>query len=35
MIEMINKLNKIWLKEINSCISKNKGLNWSKMLKSN
>jgi len=30
---MLNKLNKIWLEELNSHISKDEGLNWSKFLK--
>jgi len=33
MLETSDKLNKIWLTELNSCIFKNKGLNWSKVLK--
>jgi len=31
--EMSNKLDKIWLKGLNSRISKNERLNWSKVLK--
>jgi len=31
--EMSNKLNKIWLKWLNSCISKDEELNWSNILK--
>jgi len=30
---MSNKLNKIWLKGLNLRISKDEGLNWSKVLK--
>ena len=32
-LEMSNKLNKIWLKRLNSCISKDEGLNWFEVLK--
>jgi len=32
VLEKSDKLNKIWLKELNSHILKNKGLNWSKIL---
>jgi len=32
-IEMSNKLNKIWLKELNPRISKDEELNWSKVSK--
>jgi len=28
-----DKFNKIWLKRLNPHISKNEGLNWSKVLK--
>jgi len=31
--ETSNKYNKIWLKKLNSRISKDKRLNWSKILK--
>jgi len=31
--EISNKPNKIWLKGLNPRISKDKGLNWSKVLK--
>jgi len=30
---MSNKLNNIWLKRLNSCISKDERLNWSKFSK--
>ena len=30
---MLDKLSKIWLKRLNSCISKDEGRNWSKVLK--
>ena len=33
MLEMLNKFNKIWLKELNLCISKDKELDWSKTSK--
>jgi len=33
MLEMSNKLNKIWLKKLNSHISKDEELNWSKFSK--
>jgi len=33
LLEMSNKLNKIWLKELNLCTSKDEGLNWFKILK--
>jgi len=32
-LEMSNKLNKIWLKGLNLRISKDEGLNWSKVSK--
>jgi len=32
-LEMSNKLNKIWLKTLNLRISKDEGLNWSKISK--
>jgi len=32
-LEMSNKLNKIWLKGLNPRISKDEGLNWSKVSK--
>jgi len=32
-LEMSNKFNKIWLKWLNPRISKDKGLNWSKVSK--
>ena len=31
--ETLNKTNKIWLKKLNSHISKDEGLNWSIVLK--
>jgi len=33
VLEISDKLNKIWLKGLNSCISKDEGLNLSKILK--
>ena len=33
VLEMSNKFNKIWLKRLNPCISKDEKLNWSKVLK--
>jgi len=33
MFEMLNKLNKIWLKELNPHILKDEELNWSKVSK--
>jgi len=33
VLEMSNKLNKIWLKGLNLCISRNEGINWFKVLK--
>ena len=33
MLEMSNKLNKIWLKWLNPCTSKDERLNWSKVSK--
>jgi len=33
VLEMSNKLNKIWLKRLNPYILKNEGLNWFKILK--
>jgi len=35
MFEMLNKLNKIWLKRLNSRIFKVGGLNWVKISKMN
>jgi len=35
MFEILNKLNKIGLKELNSCISQDKGLIWSKISNNN
>ena len=32
-LKISNKLNKIWLKRLNPRISKDEGLNWSKVLK--
>jgi len=32
MLETSDKLNKIWLKGLNSRILKDEGLNWSKVL---
>jgi len=32
VFETSNKLNKIWLKELNSRILKDEGLNWYKIL---
>jgi len=29
VLETSDKLNKIWLKGLNSCILKDEGLNWS------
>jgi len=34
VLETSDKLNKIWLKELNSRILKDEGLNWSKILMS-
>jgi len=33
VLEISNKLNKIWLKGLNPRISKDEGLNWSKVSK--
>jgi len=33
VFEMLNKLNKIWLKRLNPRISKYEELNWSKISK--
>jgi len=35
MFETSNKLNKIWLKKLNSCIYRVDGLNSTKVLKKN
>jgi len=32
VLETSDKLNKIWLKELNSSIFKDEGLNWYKVL---
>jgi len=32
VLETLGQLNKIWLKELNSDILKDEGLNWSKVL---
>jgi len=35
MLETSDKLNKIWLKGLNSCILKDEELNWYKVLMRN